>query len=265
MTFLVTGATGRVGGAAVRLLRESGHPVRGISRAATGHDLTTPRDLVPALAGVRAVFLVFPPVAGDHAAAELVEVLADHVPRIVYLSAAGTTPGSTGILGSHALLEGLITASGVERTFLRPSGFAANTLAWAQPLREHGEVRWVHGGARRALVHEADVAAVAHRALTADTLLGATPHLTGPEAISQVDQVAAIAEATGRPLRFTEVDPGTEDLFPGFPPEVAGAIVAAHAGWAHTPEPVTDAVPEILGRPAADYATWVRDHLADFR
>ena len=266
MTVVVTGATGRVGGAVVRRLRAAGVPVRGLSRGGSGHDLADPRSLLPALDGVDAVFLVFPSVAADAAAPELVGLLAERVRRVVYLSASGVSPSDTGgILGSHALLERLITEAGVEHTFLRPSGFAANTLGWADQLHRGDELRWFHGGARRALVHEDDLAAVGTEALLGDRLLGATPHLTGPAALSQVEQLAAIAEATGRPLRFTEVDPAVENPFPDFPPEVAEGIVAAHAAWVEDPEPVTGEVGEILGRPALPFTRWARDHAGEFR
>ena len=67
-------------------------------------------------------------------------------------------------------------------TFLRASGFAANTLGWAPQIRAGDVLRWFHPDARRALVHEADLAAVAVRCLLGDVPAGGRHHLTGPRA-----------------------------------------------------------------------------------
>ncbi len=107
----------------------------------------------------------------------------------------------------HADMERLIEQSGLEWTFLRPSGFATNTRLWAGQIRESGVVRWPYGAAARSLIHESDIAAVAARALTADGYGGAKHVLTGPELITQAEQVRTIGEAIGRPVRWEEVPP----------------------------------------------------------
>lgn len=278
-TILVTGATGRVGGAvAARLARLAGVRLKAMTRQpaasvpgaeAVAGDLTAPGSLD--LAGVDAVFLVFPSVQGDAAARDLVAVLTDRPRRIVYLSAHGVpespdpaaAPDGT-IIGSHAYVEGLLAAA--EHTFLRSSGFAANTLAWAGQLRHSDTLRWVFPDARRALVHEADLADVAVRALVEDGH-DVAYHLTGPEQISQADQLAAVGEALGRKLRFEEIDLETAagELFPDFPPPVARSILAGQARMIGHPEPRTDTIARLTGRPARSYAQWARDHVADFR
>jgi uncharacterized protein YbjT (DUF2867 family) len=222
---------------------------------------------------VDAAFLVFPSVTADGAARELVAALTGRVRRVVYLSAhgvpdvpeSGAEPDGT-ILGSHAHLEGLIAASAAEYTFLRASGFAANTLGWAAQLRRSDVLRWYVPGARRALVHEADLGAVAALALTGDGHDRKAYHLTGPEQLTQVEQLAAIGAALGRTLRFEELDAerAAAELFPTMPPAVAAGIVAAHEAMAAHPEPVTDTVQRLLGRPALTFAWWARDHVEDF-
>ena len=283
---MVTGATGHVGGQVVRLLAGEGVRVRALSRdpaaasaalppevEVVGGDLTAPDTLTAALDGADAVFLVFPSVTADASARSLVRALTGQVRRIVYLSAAGVPstpdpraePGG-GILASHAHLEGLIAAAATEHTFLRASGFATNTLGWAAQLRRSDVLRWFHPDARRALVHEADLAAVGVRALTEDGHAGRAYHLTGPEQLTQAEQLAAIGAAVGRELRFEVVDPAEvgPDLFPDLPAEVVGGIVAGHAAMVAHPEPATDVVSRLLGRPALSYARWARDHARDF-
>jgi len=202
-----------------------------------------------------------------------VRALTAKVRRVVYLSAAGVPADPDpraapdgGILASHAHLEGLIAAAGIGHTFLRASGFATNTLGWAGQLRRSDVLRWIHPDARRALVHEADLAAVGVRALTEDGHAGRAYHLTGPEQLTQAEQLAAIGDAVGRELRFEAVDPADvgPELFPGLRAGVVDGIVAAHAAMATNPEPVTDVVGRLLGRPARPYARWARDHARDF-
>jgi uncharacterized protein YbjT (DUF2867 family) len=284
-TIVVTGATGRVGGRVLARLAGTGARVRAVARdperlaaAAAVHgaepvaaDLTDPDSLAPAVAGADAVFLVFPSVAGDASAAETVAALAAGTRRIVYLSAQGAQhvrPEDGGIMGSHALLEQLITDAVPEWTFLRASGFAANTLGWAAQLR-HGDVlRWIFPDAVRALVHEDDLAAVGVAALLDDGsagLIGAAPQLSGPEQLSQAAMLNVIGEATGRSLIFSEVDAGAAgELFPGAPDALVNAIVTGQRSLVDTPEPVFDDVEKVLGRPALTFARWARDHAADF-
>ncbi|GAB1645988.1 NAD(P)H-binding protein [Krasilnikovia sp. MM14-A1259] len=286
-TVLVTGATGRVGGQVAAQLTAAGDVrVRALSRhPATASadlgpdveivagDLAVPETVTGALAGVDAVFLVFPTVTADAAARELVTTLSRHVRRIVYLSAHGvpTVPDRRaepdgGILGSHAHLEGLIAATASEHTLLRASGFAANTLPWAAQIRRSDVLRWILPAAKRALIHEADVAAVGVLALREDGHSGEAYHVTGPEQLTQVEQLAAIGEALGHPLRFEEInaDEARTELFPGLPAEVVAAIIAGQASMVEHPEPVTDTVARLTGRPALTFAQWARDHAGDF-
>lgn len=285
---LVTGATGRIGGQVVTQLAGSGVAVRALTRdpgsdralAGTGDevevvagDLAEPDSVEPALKGVDAVFLVFPSVAADAAAPALVDAFGAR--RIVYLSAygvpddphTGPTDPDGSIVGSHAYVERLIAGSGAPWTFLRSSGFASNTLAWADQIRAGDVVCWFHGAATRALIHERDLAAVAVRALLDDGHHGAAYHLTGPEQLTQVQQVHAIGEAIGRPLRFVELAPSAarEELLGGLPRGMVDGIIEGHRAMVDTPEPVTGAVAELIGRPALPFAQWARDHAVDFR
>jgi uncharacterized protein YbjT (DUF2867 family) len=89
----------------------------------------------------KGILVTGPTLAADHAAAATVAEIAQRARRIVYLSANGVAEETTGgVLASHAWLERLIEDSGLEWTFLRPTGFAANTLAWAEQIRTQGVV-----------------------------------------------------------------------------------------------------------------------------
>src|ERR1035438_9474631 len=197
-TILVTGATGNVGRHIATQLRDAGVTVRALSRgpssprlppgvAAVHGDLTNPDSLRNAAAGADTAFLLWPFLTARGAEAA-VDAIAGQVRRIVYLSAMsvhdGAPPEENGVWGQ---VEQAIEHSAAEWTFLRASGFAANTLAWADQIRSGGVVRWAYGEAARSLIHERDIADVAVQALTDGKHAGATYVLTGPEAITQAD------------------------------------------------------------------------------
>jgi uncharacterized protein YbjT (DUF2867 family) len=280
---LVTGATGNVGRQAVSQLLAAGADVRALTRDPASAalpegvevvrgDLADPVSLDVALDGVESVFLVWPTLSADHAAPVTIERIAKHARRVVYVSARGTSddlkqgPGS--ILGSHAHLERLIRKSGLEWTFLRPGGFAANTLMWATQIRETGGVSWIHGAAARTLIHERDIAAVGVRVLTGTGHGGATYELTGPEPLTQIEQVTIIGEAIGRQTRWEELSQEVALralVAQGMPAAMAEGIIHAHAEMVTLPESVTSTVEEITGAPATSFRRWADDHADDFR
>lgn len=282
-TVVVTGATGKVGGQVVAQLAGTGVRVRAVGRdgerlAALGRlhgvepfaaDLGDAARVREAAEEADAVFLVFPSVVGDGFAAEAVAALTV-APRVVYLSAMGLPddpdddPG--GILGSHVLLERLVRESAREWTFLRSGGMAGNTLGWAEQIRRGDELRWFGPHVSRPLVHEADLAAVGVRALLESGHHGASYELSGPEHVTQERQLADIAAAVGRPLRFVDVGADRAPaLFVGAPAGMAEEIVRGHLAMADDPEPVTGEVERLLGRPGLTFAQWARDHADDFR
>ncbi|WP_413098216.1 hypothetical protein [Streptomyces sp. Inha503] len=90
--------------------------------------------------------------------------------------------------------------------------------------------------------------------------------LTGPERMSQRDQVARIAAATGKDITVTELSRNeAAGQFSRFmPAEEAEAVLRflddADAGNS----PATDTVTQVTGRPATGFDVWAADHAADF-
>jgi uncharacterized protein YbjT (DUF2867 family) len=261
---LVTGATGNVGRHVVDGLAAAGEQVRQLSRTPkpgfVRGDLREPESLHEALEDVDKVFLLWP--GPDATGAEAaVETLAKNVRRIVYLSAIAAETGFWGVI------ENVVRATDVDWTFLRAGGFATNTLGWADMIRTDGVVRWPYGEAARSLIHERDLADVAVRALTEDGHSGRRYDLTGPELVTQADQVRQIGEAIGRDVRWAEVAPETAraQLIEAWGD--ATFVDGALTYWAsllHHPEPVTGTVEQLTGRPARTFRQWARDHAADF-
>jgi uncharacterized protein YbjT (DUF2867 family) len=133
------------------------------------------------------VFLLWPFLDAS-GAEQVVDALAAQTRRIVYLSAEAASRRPYSFWAS---VERIVERAARKWTFLRPTGFAANTLVWADQIRETGVVRWVYGQAARSLIDEHDIATVAVHALTEDDH-GARHVITGPEAITQIEQVQAI-------------------------------------------------------------------------
>jgi uncharacterized protein YbjT (DUF2867 family) len=105
------------------------------------------------------------------------------------------------------------------------------------------------------------------RALTDDKHAGATYVLTGPEAVTQADQVRIIGEVTGLPVRWEEAPP--EEICDQLATVTGDRAFADHAvaywsGLVDQPEPVTRTVEEITGARARTFRRWAQDHADDF-
>ncbi|MGW1055676.1 NAD(P)H-binding protein [Streptomyces sp. NPDC001118] len=275
MTILVTGATGNVGRRVVDLLLRVGEPVRALTRdpvaaglpsaaAVVQGDMTKPETLTPAFEGVERVYL-FP---APDTAAEVVEAARrSGVRRVVVLSSDAVTDGTDS--GLHLGVERAVEESGLEWTHVRPGEFALNKVSmWADSIRSEGVVRMAYGTVRGVPVHEEDIAAVAVAALTQDGHVGKAYSVSGPEALTQRDQVALISAATGRDIRFEEITPEewrTQLVERGMPAYAADYILAFHAGWATKPPLVSEDVERVLGRSARTFAHWAVEHAAAFR
>ena len=110
------------------------------------------------------------------------------------------------------------------------------------------------------------IAAVAVRALREDGHAGRDYVLTGPESLSQAEQVRTIGDAIGREIRFTELSPeefrlDTAGLWPA---RVVDMLLAAWAAAMGQPAYVTSTVADLLGRPARTFRTWAGDHSEAF-
>ena len=274
------GATGRVGSAVADLLVKTGLPVRALthrSEAATKlpagvdcvvGDLTAPESLDAALDGVGAVFLVW--TAPPDTAAEVVERLA-RVPRIVFLSAPFRTPHPffqqpNPMATMFAEIETLLASSAVELTVIRPGMFASNALSWWAPtIRAGRAVRWTYGEAQTAPVDEQDVAAVGVRALLSDGLVGGDYVLTGPEALSQAEQVRIIGDVLGRVVPFVDLPPEEfREEMAAWPPQALNMLLGAWGATMDVPALVTTTVTDILGVPARSFREWVSDNAMEF-
>jgi uncharacterized protein YbjT (DUF2867 family) len=274
---LVIGATGNVGRHVVGGLLEEGARVRALVRrpltaglprdvSVIDGDLERPETVGTAADGADAAFLLWPGFSAA-GAAEVVTALARHVSHVVYLSSARLQHGDEGPTdGVWREVEALIEASGIGWTFVRAGGFAANTLEWADQIRAGDTVRIPYPAAARSVVHERDIADVAVRALVDPGLAGRALAVTGPEVLTQLDQVRAIGAAIGRELRVEAqpADIARREYEAVLGAEYAEGAIAYWATLVEAPERATGDVERVTGRPARTFAQWARDHADDF-
>lgn len=271
MRVLVAGATGQIGRHIVGQLLEAGHEVRALSRnpananlpegaEVVAGDLTDVTTLEPAFDGVEAAHLItFGGVAGEDLTngQEIVDLAEKAgVKRISVLSGWGSTS-----------VEEALEKGSIPWTLLSPVEVMINTLEWADEVRQKGTVSTLATWPS-AIVHEADIASVAVVALTEDGHGGEHYIVTGPEAITPMDRVAALAAATGQPIQHVElteeqererlVGLGSDEGFIEFamelalnPPEEAAQILTT--------------VPDVTGKPGRTFAQWAEENAESFR
>lgn len=217
MNLALTGSTGRLGGRVARRLAAAGAAprlvVRDPSRAPRLPDTVVtvatygdrPASLA-ALSGVDVLFMVSgseePDRVGHHMA--FVDAAAEaQVRHIVYTSFSGAAPNATFTLGrDHWATEEHIRASGMAYTFLRDNIYLDFFPFF---VGDDDVIRGPAGDGRAAAVAQDDIADAAAVVLTdPDAHAGQAYEMTGGTAISMAEAAAAIAAATGRPVRYHE-------------------------------------------------------------
>ncbi|WP_433142722.1 NAD(P)H-binding protein [Actinomadura nitritigenes] len=279
---VVTGATGNVGGALVRVLAEAGEKVTATSRNITKTDvpggvehvkadLVDAASLRPVFDGADALFL-----QSGGASAHLLrtdEILAAAakagVGRVVLLSSLGvaTRPDSAshGVVG--LAIEEAVRGSGLDWTILRPGNFASNSYAWIPSVRAERTVMAPFGDVALPTVDPRDIAEVAAAALREDGHAGRFYELTGPVPITPREQAEAIGAVLGEPVRFAELTPdeARARMLDFMPPDVAETTLEVLGSPTPAEQRVSPDVENVLKRAPRTYADWVRDHIAVFR
>ena len=272
MKILVTGARGRVGRHLVQQLVEAGYDVRVLTRdpdSATfpdgveviKGDLTMPETLEQSLEGVSGLHLIkfgghdYAPLQTGHEIMAMAEKAG--VQRVTVLMG-----------GERGDFEEAVEASSLAWTFLVPVEFMTGALDWAASIRDEGVVREAFADRKTAIVHEADIAAVAVVALTQDGHGGQTYTITGPEVQTPRQMVRIIASVLERNIPFIELTPEQaveKWRSEGLPQEVIDFFLWVHGNTPPVGYTVTSTVEEVTGRPAFTFVQWAVENADQFR
>jgi NAD(P)H dehydrogenase (quinone) len=264
---IISGASGKLGGQAVKDLLARGVPAKNlilVSRtpdtlaeyaklgAATRFgDFAKPESLTTAYAGGTRLLLISigggagpRPVAHGHA---IDAAKAAGVKQIAYTSWLGISKGDTeGIAADHVATEALLRTSGVAYTFLRNSLYMENVLPQAVKMLSEGKATLPNGEVLIGYVTRGDCAAAAAAAVSTPGHDNKSYDITGPELIGVRQIAAAATAATGKPITLVPADPGAP------PPRGFGGPALAVT---------STAVADLTGHPA----TSVKEFLAENR
>jgi uncharacterized protein YbjT (DUF2867 family) len=278
---LVTGATGKVGSEAVRLLRQRELPVRALVRdpgkaaalAAAGAevvegDLTKPATLDSALAGVTGVLLVSPAVPAQELNVVGSAVRAG-VRHIVKVSSKASADSPIARRRGQTEIEAGLAASGISHTLLRPNAYMQNVLALAPAITKAGAFASSAADGRMGLVDARDVAAVAAEIAAAPTVHeGRTYLLTGPELLTYTGVAEVLSKLLGRTITFRArsrqqdrqamIDAGVPEPIATQNAQAFSLNATGDAAW------LSPDVQTLLGRPARSFEQFATDYRAAF-
>jgi len=283
---LITGATGKVGGALLDNLGKTDIGLRALTRdeskaqalrergvEAVLGDFLKPETLGPALEGVSTVFLLTPihPQQAPQAT-NVIEAAkgSGKDPRIVRLSVhQASHEGPTRISRQHAEIEDELVSSGLPYTLLRPQSFMQNTLMAAPTVAAEGGIYQPMKEGRLGMIDARDIGEVVAKLLTEGGHEGKTYTLTGPAAISFYDVAEALSEVLGKKVDYVSIPPERAKeamLGRGIPEWVADTLneyAKAHSeGYSDW---TTDDFEWLTGRPATSYREFAGDFERVFR
>ncbi|MCZ8235363.1 MAG: SDR family oxidoreductase [Inhella sp.] len=280
---LVTGASGNIGRALVAALGARGADFQVMSsrpgtapaglREVQG-DFTQLDSLQAAFAGVDTLFLLLPLVPGiEEMARNAVDAAkAAGVKHIVRSSGAGADAHSPASLARvHGEIDDRVMASGIPFTLLRPSSFMQNHLNfYAGSIQAASAVYAPRGEGAVGLIDVRDIAEVAALVLADPAAhVGAVYTLTGGEALTDAQSVAAISRAVGREIRYVDVPEAAavEAMTQmGFAPTLIDWLMSLNhvikQGWAAG---LSDDVKRLTGHAPRTFDAFAREHAAAWR
>jgi uncharacterized protein YbjT (DUF2867 family) len=272
MTILVTGATGTVGRNIVKYLVEAGQQVRALTRSpakasfpagveVVAGDLGATETLAAAMKGITALHLInFDGGTGG---------LLENGQQIIDLAISAGVRRVTVLQGGQTgSVEQAVEASDLEWTYIQPVEFMSNMLEWADSIRAEGVVQAPYADRRTAIVHEADIGAVAGAVLAAGGYGGQALTVTGPEVLTPRALVHTIGAAIGKDIRLielSEAEAREQWQASGYPEEVIEFFVWALGNTPTVGYTVAPTVEQVTGRPARTFAQWAAEHADVFR
>lgn len=293
--YLITGAGGGTGGVSrlvIEQLRGRGErvralvhrdderadPLRDLGAEVVVGDLTDPRNVVDAMAGVDRMFFSMS-VSPDYLQATVVvcdaalefsrlEVLAN-MSQMTVSDMTLTSTGESRQHRLHFLAEHVLNWSGVPVVHIRPTVFLDNpifTLLAVPSLRERNVLALPFGSGRTSPIAASDVArAVSTVLLDPAERIGHVYELTGPESLDIDELAAQYARGLQRPITGTDValDTWVEEVLKplGLPAHVQQHLATmAQLHRAGRYDRATDDVENLTGRTALTAEQYIAEH-----
>ena len=282
---LLTGATGKTGGAVAESLVNLGVPFRAIVRdenkaaglkdlgaeLAVG-DLSDRAFLDQALEGVTKAFLVLPNVEEQEAIEmQFVDACAAKGNiHLVYLSSMESIPGCTTIVTKmHVHIEEHIRNSGLTYTMIRPTFFMQLFIGSAAKIKETGNIVMPTADGTVVPTDVRDVGDVIAKVLTEKGHENQSYDITGPELITLGEVAARFSKVLGKEIKHVSPPMGAySDVLRkvGFPEwrveAVTGELGGIAAGMI---DHKTELMGELLGRPPRSIDDFVADYAELFK
>ncbi len=281
---LISGATGRVGGAASATLCQAGIAHRVMVRdpekftASDGAavdvvrgNMENPDELREALWDVTGALLVM----GNHPSQPTLEkqfaslAAESGVKHLVKVSSMEAGPESVAAFPrQHYETEEHIRSLGVDWTFLQPNFFMQNLLMYAGSITGAGVFALPLGTARTAPVDTRDVGAVAAAVLSDDQWRNQALRLTGPE-LMHFGQVADVMSTVlDKPIKYVAQTPEAfREVLSNFvhePWQLNGVCELFAEIAKGSLDEKTDTVKQVLGRDPISLARFTADHIKAF-
>ncbi len=262
---LIIGKNGKTGLRVEQRLQALGYATRGVSRStAPAFDWEDRATWRAAMAGTRSAYVTFHP---DLAIPSAEQTIRDFVAlaaelglqHLVLLSGRG----EDGARRAELALE----QGGLDWNIVRASWFMQNfSENFMIEGILNGELALPAGDIVEPFIDIDDIAEVAVATLTRPELRNRVFEVSGPRAMTFAECVAAISEATGYPVKYTQIP--IEDFVDGL--RVQGApepllwlmrelFTVVFDGRNSSP---TGGVEEALGRPATDFSEYLRKVMA---
>jgi len=222
--YVITGITGKVGGAVARALLNKNLPVRGVIRDASKAafwqeqgcdiaiaDMFDVKALTEAFKGATAVFILppsdFDPAPGFPQARIVINAVSDAIKaalpeKVVCLSTIGAQAEENNLLTQRGLMEQALQEVGVPVTFLRPGWFMENCALDVASARDTGVIHSYLQPLDKAvpMIATADVGQLAANLLVEEWQGNRVVELEGPHRVSPNDIVNTFAQILGRPV-----------------------------------------------------------------
>ena len=281
---LLTGVTGKTGGATAQALLKQGVKFRAIVRNAEKAaalkaagvelvigDVTDRAVLEKALTGVDRALMTMP---NGEKQLELEKQFVDvakkagvkHVVKMSSMEAAADAKAP--IPKIHYASEQYLKQSGLAWTFIKPNFFMQNLLGSAGTIKEQGKFFLPLGQGKTVMIDTRDIGACVAVVMTSPGHEGQAYELTGPEELGFADTAERFTKVLGRKVEYVHVPmPAYRQTLARFLTNEwhLNAVCELFQEIADGQDlHVTGTVQKLTGKPATSLEQFIRDHQAVF-